>query len=408
MPYQEGLDEHNRFWCDDCIPRGCSCNINPNTGIEDTDGQERLLPCCEYWYNDQGFEIDLRKSITMSMSIFLARLHNKLKPYLRMLKRPICMVLGHQHHTAEDWGGGYLMCRRCDFCYLMWKPVPNGKAIYTAPNEYIDGEFIDAEDRVMSNSAIIKGVVYHNIKVYDIDGDLIFTTSKKKADWYLDRNLAVIVQSNPLEIQLTFRNQGTGNKGDPFYLQDRENRCVVCGSYDNLTLHHCVPYSYRRHFSADLRDHSHHDVIPLCLECHDKYNLAESQLRKELSAEYDVPMEGIFVAGLNQSDRNHIVKHAYALQHYIDQIPLERQLVLKDKLRQLTGEDEPDVAYWSKYHEARRPIKTQGKMIVEKLTTDEAIQAFVVRWRKHFVETMQPKFLPEFWSINRCAKKGLQ
>jgi len=54
--------------CDDCVPRGCSCNsiiIKPDnelTGtIEFSDEQERdnkgrLLPCCEWIYDKDGFD----------------------------------------------------------------------------------------------------------------------------------------------------------------------------------------------------------------------------------------------------------------------------------------------------------------------------------------------------------------
>ena len=44
------------FYCDDCISRGCSCNVDPNTGVEDTDEKGRLLPCCEYDYDLDGFD----------------------------------------------------------------------------------------------------------------------------------------------------------------------------------------------------------------------------------------------------------------------------------------------------------------------------------------------------------------
>lgn len=43
-------------YCDDCVRRGCSCNIDPDTGIEDADEQGRFLPCCEYNYAEGGFE----------------------------------------------------------------------------------------------------------------------------------------------------------------------------------------------------------------------------------------------------------------------------------------------------------------------------------------------------------------
>lgn len=44
------------YYCDVHVPRGCSCNINPDTLEEDLDEQGRLYPCCEYWWDDQGFE----------------------------------------------------------------------------------------------------------------------------------------------------------------------------------------------------------------------------------------------------------------------------------------------------------------------------------------------------------------
>lgn len=47
-------------YCDDCVPRGCSCNLrpkdnlteeeldNPNNWYELRDEQGKLLPCCEF------------------------------------------------------------------------------------------------------------------------------------------------------------------------------------------------------------------------------------------------------------------------------------------------------------------------------------------------------------------------
>lgn len=43
-----------RYYCEDCIPRGCSCNIQED-GTEEKDDKGRLLPCCEYSYSPNGF-----------------------------------------------------------------------------------------------------------------------------------------------------------------------------------------------------------------------------------------------------------------------------------------------------------------------------------------------------------------
>jgi hypothetical protein len=53
--YQPMSDSLNRYFCDECIKRGCSCNINPDTGQEDLDELGRCYPCCEYDYDDRGF-----------------------------------------------------------------------------------------------------------------------------------------------------------------------------------------------------------------------------------------------------------------------------------------------------------------------------------------------------------------
>jgi hypothetical protein len=51
------IKEDHRYFCDDHIKRGCSCNIDPENGIEDTDNLGRLFPCCEYLYDDRGFDL---------------------------------------------------------------------------------------------------------------------------------------------------------------------------------------------------------------------------------------------------------------------------------------------------------------------------------------------------------------
>jgi len=48
----------NISYCDFHVDRGCSCNINPNTGIEDCDEEGRLYPCCEYCYYEFGWDED--------------------------------------------------------------------------------------------------------------------------------------------------------------------------------------------------------------------------------------------------------------------------------------------------------------------------------------------------------------
>ena len=59
----DGIGEY----CDDHVPRGCSCNIidmgNPRARKQHTDEQGRLLPCCELWFDKNGWEPTNREEV---------------------------------------------------------------------------------------------------------------------------------------------------------------------------------------------------------------------------------------------------------------------------------------------------------------------------------------------------------
>ena len=67
------------YYCDKCVPRGCSCNLEIKPGIEEIfiDGQWIINPnedyylpldelgreysCCEFWYSETGFDEEVDK-----------------------------------------------------------------------------------------------------------------------------------------------------------------------------------------------------------------------------------------------------------------------------------------------------------------------------------------------------------
>lgn len=66
VPWSKKKIELEAYYCDDCISRGCSCNVisfNPNPDDPASyeqykDEQERLLPCCEYDWDGDGFSLN--------------------------------------------------------------------------------------------------------------------------------------------------------------------------------------------------------------------------------------------------------------------------------------------------------------------------------------------------------------
>ncbi|NIQ13420.1 MAG: hypothetical protein GTO02_03115, partial [Candidatus Dadabacteria bacterium] len=133
---------------------------------------------------------------------------------------------------------------------------------------------------------------YGNCEVLGPDGNLMFRCCQKKALWYLERNLGNQISKEPFTIQLTFTPKGKGHVDDPYFLQIMKNLCVVCGSDENLTRHHVVPYCYRKFFPTNLKDHRSYDVMALCIPCHELYEEKATEFKEELAVKHSAPVSG--------------------------------------------------------------------------------------------------------------------
>ena len=105
--------------------------------------------------------------------------------------------------------------------------------------------------------------------MFSPDGILMFRCDYKKANWYLKRNLGEVISQYPLKVKLKFKPRGLGNHNKSFGLTEMSNECVICGASEYLTRHHVVPYCYRRYFPTSIKSHNFHDVLSLCVKCHD-------------------------------------------------------------------------------------------------------------------------------------------
>lgn len=66
----------------------------------------------------------------------------------------------------------------------------------------------------------------------------------------------------------------------------------------------------------------------------------------------------------------------------------------RDDISQMDIENASQIAY----NTQRENYKPEGQAVVENLSD---IEAFVKRWRKHFIETMQPQHMPKHWTVER-------
>ena len=236
------------------------------------------------------------------------------------------------------------------------------------------------------------------------DGTPLCRCDEDRANWYLSRGLATVDSTHPhLVFRLTFVPKGQGNSDDAFYLADKHNRCVVCGSEKNLTKHHCVPYCYRKHFPAEYKFHTSHDVLPCCISCHHRYESFAWIKKEELVVTLGIKQEK---CAATDSMESRVVKHARALYLHGNKIPEKRREVLLQTLRDYFGKQEitsEDVAV-ALAIKVEMTVENDG---ADKVVSQQAnLDAFVIMWRQHFVDSMQPQFLSSHWSVNNRTKRA--
>ena len=245
-----------------------------------------------------------------------------------------------------------------------------------------------------------RGTLYGNVTFQGPDGTTMFHGDGEKALWYLNRGLVEVVRQQPPVLRFRFAPGGPGHVGDAFYLAGKVNRCVVCGAAAGLSRHHIVPSVYRRHLPRAVKEHAHHDVVLLCLDCHEQYERAADQLKEELGRESGVPLHGL--RGEQDRKRGRALGFARALLRDGDRIPPGRRAEMRRAIEEWVGRspvseaDVESLAHLEVGPEAR--VVEHGRHVVTQ-TTD--VQGFVRRWREHFLAAMRPRFLPEHWDVDR-------
>jgi len=247
---------------------------------------------------------------------------------------------------------------------------------------------------------------YGNYACVDTAGNILFRCDDRKRNWYLKRNLIKIDPANPSNFSFLFIPKGPGHLGDPFFLQDRKNQCVVCGEIDGLTRHHVVPHCYRRFYPNSYNRVGSYDVLMLCGNDHFKYERFSDQLKAQIAEEFEAPIHGIpknATAKIEKADFLHAKGAANALKNHGNKIPEPRKEILLKKIKHFLKKDEilpEDITSIinTSIENIKFEVTTHGEIVLSKL---KDLNSFNIRWRNHFYDSMQPKYLPEYWEIKR-------
>ncbi|KAI3809814.1 hypothetical protein L1987_19414 [Smallanthus sonchifolius] len=136
-----------------------------------------------------------------------------------------------------------------------------------------------------------KSPVYHNCRIYANDGRLLCYCDRRKLEWYLQRDLAKLVDEDPLAIMLLFEPKGRPeDEGNDFYIQSKKNICVGCGEGNHYLRYRIIPSCYRIHFPEHLKSHRSHDIVLVCVDCHEKAHSSAEKYKKKVALEFGIPL----------------------------------------------------------------------------------------------------------------------
>jgi len=277
-----------------------------------------------------------------------------------------------------------------------------------------------------------KNLNAENWEVYHPNGTHMFTCGEKKAAWYLDRDLAK--RTTDGKIMLTFEPKGNGFETNEIFGKSvREAICVVTGVDDGLQRHHIVPYCYRTYFPDQYKSKNHHDVVLINHERHSEYERQATLYKDVISKMYNVKtitetnME--YTSKLREIGKPNaiLLSTLYSLfktyGKISQQVKLEKLQTISEgiglpfeticnynyiqlyKMYLLLKEEHVKKQF--EFKQNHRQEYDHGYHMVQKLDTEEKMVDFVKLWRRHFIETMNPQFMPNGWSIDFRIKTNI-
>jgi len=217
-------------------------------------------------------------------------------------------------------------------------------------------------------------------------------------------------------VRLKFEPSGRPEgKAGEYYLTVKPNICVVCGVGKAYLRKNVVPHEYRKYFPAVMKDHQSHDVLLMCVRCHQVSNLHDSRLRQQLADECGAPITSTSSTKVwENSDMKRVRSAGRAIQanRKRQSIPPERLQELIAVLRTHFGMDEVteemvDEAASIDCLEVNGEYVPHSRAVVQHHMTTEGLSLIQLesRWRQHFIDTMKPKFLPDLWSVDHQADR---
>lgn len=226
----------------------------------------------------------------------------------------------------------------------------------------------------------------------------------------------------------TNKKDGTPSSEEVYLRSTKRNICVACGQDENIIRHYIIPYSYRSLLPIEYKSHMSHDIVILCPNCHlHCEKLSKCRMKQiETESRTHALMSGSIT---NMNDLEPVIDDAYlghvrscalALVKHKYTLPCEQvdryERIVRDYVISVRTEKEDDnnketflvltksnlqTACSIKYRIKNPNYISGSDLVVQSLQGDSCrIEQFIIEWRIHFMDTVQPKFMPTGWQIN--------
>jgi len=275
----------------------------------------------------------------------------------------------------------------------------------------------------------MKKPMYDNVKMLDPEGEVLCTISTKKGKWYVSKNLATWTSTAHDHIKLKFQPKNKSSSGPKglYNRSDKQNICVSCGETKFHMRHYVVPYAYRTLLPLKYKNHLSHDIVILCPNCHlfceqkrqVRMNEMEEVLRRpgeEPQFKTDKSLYHVRSCALallrsrEKMPKDKVLEYERVVCQYLNLPPLhdddDDETDDKEQPQQLTKE-QLQQAIDVQYQIENTSFIPGADLVVQSLgEDDEKIEAFIKEWRRFFLETSKPRFLPVGWGVDNSVVCG--
>lgn len=337
-----------------------------------------------------------------------------------------------------------------------WKSISRSGTL-TAKNR--------SRESLAARFTIKKEQAYENCRMLSFEGHLLCYTDRKRLEWYVRKNLAKVVSAEPFTVQLLFQHNMRDQSAsvDTFYSAARNNHCVGCGKTSQFLKYRILPSCYRRALPVSLKSHRSHDVVLICLMCHETAQQTSERLKGAIAKELGIPLfQPIpkLTDSVGDLHAHNVRRSAIALDSASSIMPVSRKQELEGHIAAYLGIDlkpsglsefekvegllaglsrksrkklintwvqnksrtvpshllvEIDSNDGSQYSLNQNELRGSaghywhGAQVVQKLLGEQGIDGLLqlqARFRQAFVESVKPKHLPSGWSIEHVAVRS--